>query len=152
MRYQSFLNSSLDLMAEVPAMGPKPAQNIVPLGIKRMMGKAQESRIGYGRWTRDLVVYHGPRWLLQCSDREQFRCNAASKDNFTCPKGGPQTFLSFCRRPKCAPQPNTLNTSALQFHLVTIWNVHRWDTVIQLPLENSARKKSVCIAIMASVF
>eukprot|EP00435_Cladocopium_sp_Y103_P073517 s373_g44.t1 len=25
----------------VPAMGPKPAQNIVPLGIKRMMGKVR---------------------------------------------------------------------------------------------------------------
>jgi hypothetical protein len=48
------------LMAEVPAMGPKPAENIVPLGIKRMMCKAQESRRDDGhQWTTvttDLVV------------------------------------------------------------------------------------------------
>ena len=143
------------LMAEVPAMGPKPAENIVPLGIKRMMGKAQESRRDDGhQWTTVTRTWlfrlsHGPLWL-QCSDREAFRCASMcchqAMTISRLPKADHKpfwVFLSVCRRSSCMACSTTKHLKNLSAAIPPShhrFNVHRWDTAIQLLLENSARK------------
>ena len=79
----------------------------------------------------------------------------SSNDNFTSPKADHKpfwVFLSVCRRSRsmaCSTTKHLKNLSAAIPPSHHRFNVHRWDTAIQLLLENSARKKSFCIAIMA---
>lgn len=93
---------------------------------------------------------HGPLWL-QCSDREVFRCASMcchqAMTISRLPKADHKPWRSRCMA--CSTTKHLKNLSAAIPTSHHRFNVHRWDTAIQLLLENSARKKSFCIAIMA---
>ena len=93
---------------------------------------------------------HGPLWL-QCSDREVFRCASMcchqAMTISRLPKADHKPWRSRCMA--CSTTKHLKNLSAAIPPSHHRFNVHRWDTAIQLLLENSARKKSFCIAIMA---